>query len=151
LINMIKSFNVGVLASLAGLSQAAISADAVAAIQSCPALEQKTYSGYLSLTDTKKLHYVYVESLSATQATDPVLLWSNGGPGCSSLLGLFQENGPLKVDDRTATCGSNPYSWNGNANVLYIEAPAGVGFSLAGDRDHAQNDMSQSEDLFQGL
>jgi len=97
------------------------------------------------------LHYVYTESLRSPR-NDPVLLWSNGGPGCSSLLGLFEENGPWTVDDLTKTCTHNPYSWNHYANVLYIEAPAGVGFSTAsGPEDHAQNDMSQSDDLFKAV
>ena len=56
------------------------------------------YSGYLDVTDTKKLHYVYVESQN-DPTTDPVLLWFNGGPGCSSLLGFFQEHGPWVIDD----------------------------------------------------
>jgi carboxypeptidase C (cathepsin A) len=56
------------------------------------------YSGYLPVTDTKSLHYVYVES-ETNVANDPVLIWFNGGPGCSSLLGAFQENGPWVYED----------------------------------------------------
>ena len=46
------------------------------------------FSGYLKVTETKELHYVYVTSLDNPQ-TDPVVVWFNGGPGCSSLLALF--------------------------------------------------------------
>lgn len=52
------------------------------------------YSGYLSVGDEKYLHYVYVASQSPTAATDPVVLWMNGGPGCSSLEGFLYEQGP---------------------------------------------------------
>ena len=46
------------------------------------------YSGYLTASPSKRLHYVLVTSLS-DPANDPVVVWFNGGPGCSSLLALF--------------------------------------------------------------
>ena len=48
-----------------------------------------TYSGYLNVSETKMLHYMFFESKSEDAAKDPVLIWFNGGPGCSSLLGAF--------------------------------------------------------------
>lgn len=85
-------------------------------------------------------------------ANDPVLMWFNGGPGCSSMLGFFQENGPFVVDDDNNTIYANPYSWNSNANVLYFEMPAGVGFSV-GDTpyDLTHNDYTQSTDMLAAL
>jgi serine carboxypeptidase-like clade 2 len=62
-----------------------------------------------------------------------VILWFNGGPGCSSLLGFFQEHGPYVMDNGQYDFIANPYSWNKEATVLYIESPAGVGFSLCPD------------------
>ncbi len=50
------------------------------------------YSGYLDLSASKKMHYIYIESESNPE-TDPIVFWSNGGPGCSGILGLF--NGTL--------------------------------------------------------
>lgn len=98
------------------------------------------YSGYLNVTENKMLHYMFVESKNAP-ATDPVLIWFNGGPGCSSLLGAFQENGPWVVDDN-GTIYENPHPWNEKANVLYLESPAGVGYSLALDEASLNtNDM----------
>jgi len=94
-------------------------------------LTDTMYSGYLPITETKKLHYVLVASNSTNAATDPLLIWFNGGPGCSSLLGFFQENGPLVIEEN-GDMSVNTYPWNVRANVLYIESPAGVGFSLAG-------------------
>ena len=112
-----------------------------------------TYSGYLSIdgSTTKQLHYVYTESQDKP-AEDPLLLWFNGGPGCSSMLGFFQENGPWVVDDDNNTIYENKWSWNHRANVLYIESPAGVGFSLAStDPDKKHNDYTQSVDTFAAL
>jgi len=114
-------------------------------------MASKSYSGMFNVTATKSLHYVFIESTNDATA-DPVLLWSNGGPGCSSLLGLFAENGPYILDNNNQKCVENPYTWNANASLLYIESPAGVGFSTAGDAaDWAQNDMTQSEDLFKAV
>lgn len=61
-------------------------------------MKTNSYSGYLNVSDIKALHYVFVESQN-DPANDPVVIWFNGGPGCSSLLGFFQENGPYLVDD----------------------------------------------------
>lgn len=58
-----------------------------------------------------------------------VLVWLNGGPGCSSLGGLAQENGPLRFPGNAAKPSANPYSWTKLGNVLYIDQPSGAGFS----------------------
>jgi len=89
------------------------------------------YAGYITVNAThgRALHYWFVESQN-DPTTDPLVLWLQGGPGCSSLLGLLTENGPFVVQpDLTVTL--NPYSWNRIANMLYVEAPAGVGFSYS--------------------
>jgi len=111
-----------------------------------------TYSGYLNVTETKSLHYIYVESMDSP-SFDPLVIWFNGGPGCSSMLGFMQEHGPWIIDDGEDYINPNPYSWNRRANMLYIESPAGVGFSIAGEEtsDWTQNDMSQSEDAMIAL
>lgn len=96
------------------------------------AINFKQYSGYLRAdTDGKPkkfFHYWFVESQN-NPAEDPVLLWLNGGPGCSSLLGLFTELGPFTVNQDSLSL--NNYSWNHVANVLFLESPSDVGFSYA--------------------
>jgi carboxypeptidase C (cathepsin A) len=52
------------------------------------------YSGYLDLPQGKNFHYVYFPSQSAKKS-DPLLVWLNGGPGCSSMIGMLFENGPF--------------------------------------------------------
>lgn len=46
------------------------------------------------------------------------------------MLGFLQEHGPYVMEDETTTFHKNDYSWNREANMLYIESPAGVGFSF---------------------
>ncbi|OQR86765.1 serine protease family S10, partial [Achlya hypogyna] len=86
------------------------------------------YAGHLQLqSNGQKMFYWLVES-EESPATDPLVLWLNGGPGCSSLGGFFTELGPFVVNsDLTLT--RNPYAWNRKANVVFLESPAGVGFS----------------------
>lgn len=86
------------------------------------------YSGYLNISVNKSFHYIFFESNTTKNLTDPVILWLNGGPGCSSLLGAFQENGPFIFNTNQFGLQNtvNPYSWNNFSNVLYIESPAGV-------------------------
>ncbi|CAJ0916255.1 unnamed protein product, partial [Mesorhabditis belari] len=74
----------------------------------------------------------YVESQNKPD-TDPVVLWLNGGPGCSSLQGLTVELGPFRVNNFGEEVVLNPYSWNKYANIIFLDAPAGVGFSVRRD------------------
>jgi len=57
-----------------------------------------------------------------------LIIWFQGGPGCSGLYGLFNENGPFRIDENNNVVDSK-YSWNSIANILYIDQPVGTGFS----------------------
>lgn len=74
------------------------------------------------------LHYWFAEAETAGASSKPVVLWLNGGPGSSSLLGMMQEQGPLLIN-ATGGLMKNPYSWTKQANLLALESPGGVGFS----------------------
>lgn len=90
----------------------------------------KQYSGYLdNEEDDKHLFYWFFESRNDPKH-DPVVLWLNGGPGCSSLTGLFMELGPSFIDeDRKVKY--NPNSWNANASVIFLDQPVNVGYSYS--------------------
>jgi Serine carboxypeptidase len=87
--------------------------------------------GYIPLKDDKEMFYWLVEGASADVRSDgPLVLWLNGGPGCSSLTGLLTENGPFRpTGTRPVHLVPNEYSWNQVANVVYLESPPPVGFS----------------------
>lgn len=110
---------------------AAPAADRVASLPGFGAPLSPFYSGYLAAGPGQRLHYVYSAAIGADPASAPLVLWSNGGPGCSSMEGAFSESGPYHVQQFTSppTLELNPYTWNNETNNLFIESPAGVGFS----------------------
>ncbi|CAJ0564842.1 unnamed protein product, partial [Mesorhabditis spiculigera] len=110
----------------------------------------KQYSGYLDISDQKSLYYWYVESQNKPD-TDPLILWLNGGPGCSSLEGLFVELGPFRANNFGAQLTLNPYSWNKYANIIFLDAPAGVGFSVRRDGRWNYTDDEVADDNHKAL
>lgn len=62
-------------------------------------------------------------------ASDEITIWLNGGPGCSSLDGLLQENGPFLWQSGTYAPIKNPYAWTNLTNMVWVDQPAGTGFS----------------------
>eukprot|EP01090_Pellita_catalonica_P021974 TRINITY_DN8373_c0_g2_i1.p1 TRINITY_DN8373_c0_g2~~TRINITY_DN8373_c0_g2_i1.p1 ORF type:complete len:478 (-),score=46.60 TRINITY_DN8373_c0_g2_i1:69-1502(-) len=94
----------------------------------------KQYAGYKTVDEEhgRALFYWFAESQS-TPEFDPVVLWLTGGPGCSSLIAFLSENGPFRPNIGGETLRKDPYSWNQKANVIWLESPAGVGFSYSND------------------
>ncbi len=62
-------------------------------------------------------------------ATKEIAIWLQGGPGCSSLTGLLQENGPFLWPPGVAQPYPNPYSWTNLTNMIWIDYPYGIGLS----------------------
>eukprot|EP01084_Bolivina_argentea_P106689 190867_1 len=110
----------------------------------------KQYSGYLDASSTNHLHYWFQESQNNPE-TDPIVLWLNGGPGCSSLDGLLYEQGSIHVYDN-GTLWKNVYSWNLNASMIYMEAPICVGFSYQdGTTNCHQSDNGTATDNYHAI
>ncbi|RKF81595.1 Carboxypeptidase Y-like protein A [Golovinomyces cichoracearum] len=105
----------------------------------------KQYSGYLDDNENDKhLFYWFFESRNDPE-NDPVILWLNGGPGCSSLTGLFVELGPASID-KNIHLVHNPYSWNSNASVIFLDQPVNVGYSYSGRS--VSNTVAASKDIY---
>ncbi|EES10676.1 hypothetical protein BDA96_06G064600 [Sorghum bicolor] len=114
-------------------AQAAAAEDKISALPGQPPVGFAQYSGYIPVDAAGKrsLFYYFAEA-EADPAAKPLVLWLNGGPGCSSVgVGAFSENGPFRPSGNALT--RNEYSWNKEANMLYLESPAGVGFSYSTD------------------
>ena len=93
------------------------------------------YSGFVEVehqTDSNLFYWFFREENGNTNA--PLVLWINGGPGSSSMLGNLLENGPLRLvrdeDSNTTNVHSlKGQAWSAVANVVYVDQPVGVGFS----------------------
>ncbi|KAK7341303.1 hypothetical protein VNO80_24229 [Phaseolus coccineus] len=120
-------------------------ADRVYGLPGQPPVKFKQYAGYITVNEThgRALFYWFFE---ATQKPEekPVLLWLNGGPGCSSIgYGEAEELGPFFPQDSSQPkLKLNPYSWNNAVNLLFLESPVGVGFSYT----NTSSDISELGD-----
>ncbi|KAI9168750.1 hypothetical protein LWI28_001504 [Acer negundo] len=103
-------------------------ADRVTDLPGQPQVAFKHYAGYVHLQQ-KALFYWFFEAQDNI-SHKPLVLWLNGGPGCSSIAyGAAQELGPFLVRSNGTELHLNKHSWNKVANMLFLEAPVGVGFS----------------------
>ena len=83
-------------------------------------------------------------------STDPIILWLNGGPGCSSMLGLFNEVGPYLMKGKNDYFEQEVNQWSLQLknNMIFLESPVGVGFSEDGDKDRQWGDNSTAIDSY---
>lgn len=115
-------------------------------------------SGYLDIpgvNGTKKHFFFWLfgpRRATASGEGTPVILWLTGGPGCSSGIGLGLENGPCLTDEQSKTLKYNPYGWNDEAYLLYIDQPIGTGYSYSeSERNVERNEEEVGEDMYQVL
>jgi len=103
----------------------------------------KQYAGLLPIGDAAgtELYFWFVES-ARSPAKDPLVFWTNGGPGASSVaFGFWTEHGPFRLSNSSGIVRPVPYnhSWNRIANVLYVEMPSGVGYSHSRNANKYRN------------
>jgi vitellogenic carboxypeptidase-like protein len=117
-------------------------------------LPNPTHSGYLDIQKNagSKIYYQYYEADSpypdAKRA--PIILWLQGGPGCSSLFGTFYLNGPFALQT-DLTLQRNPGRWNRQYGMLFVDQPIGTGFSIAGSQPIPNNELALASDLYVSL
>ncbi|KQK07419.1 serine carboxypeptidase 2 [Brachypodium distachyon] len=122
------------LAALLALAAAASedhAADRIARLPGQPAVDFDMYSGYITVDKAagRSLFYLLQEAPEEAQPA-PLVLWLNGGPGCSSVAyGASEELGAFRIRPDGANLVLNQYRWNKVANILFLDSPAGVGFS----------------------
>lgn len=105
------------------------------------------FSGYIPVGESKQIHYWFVESMK-NPSSDPLTFWTNGGPGCSGLIGFLTEQGPFKPN-KEMNLELNPYAWNQISNMVFVEIPAGVGYSYSDNKsDYTTGDDQTAEDNY---
>lgn len=105
----------------------------------------KQYSGYLDVEDEDKHFFYWAFESRNDPKNDPVILWLNGGPGCSSLTGLFFELGPSSIGEDLKPI-HNPYAWNNNATVIFLDQPVNVGYSYSSSS--VSNTVTAGKDVY---
>ncbi|KAK4607882.1 hypothetical protein RGQ29_001626 [Quercus rubra] len=118
--------------------------DRISALPGQPPVTFSQFSGYVTVNKQpgRALFYWLTEA-TAFPEKKPLVLWFNGGPGCSSVaFGASEEIGPFRINRTGLSLYLNEYSWNREANLLFLESPAGVGFSYTNTR----SDLNDSGD-----
>lgn len=117
-------------------------------------LPSQHYSGYLTALNGSYLHYYLVEAAEVQPSMAPLVLWMNGGPGCSSMDGWGYELGPFHFKGYNSSgpiFELNPFTYARIANVMFLEAPPGVGFSYREDGDYSITDTQNAENNLQAV
>lgn len=117
-----------------------------------------TESGYLSIEGKKgaRMFYAYYEAISAPteqqKSEIPILLWLQGGPGCSGMIGNFFEIGPWRIEGPDLRLHQNTAPWNRVFGLLFLDSPIASGFSIAPSEDQIPtNQEDVAKDLYAAL
>ncbi|XP_047311469.1 serine carboxypeptidase-like [Impatiens glandulifera] len=110
------------------------------------------HAGYYRLPHSKDARMFYFFFESRKNETDaPVVIWLSGGPGCSSSIALFYENGPFQITNNSSLIW-NDFGWDQVSNLIYVDQPTGTGFSYSSDESSIRNDEEGvSNDLYDFL
>ncbi|OWZ22816.1 Serine protease [Phytophthora megakarya] len=124
-------------------------------IQNLPGLDAAAkviqHAGRIALQDSEKnmLFYWHFQAAKDSEKA-PLLIWLNGGPGCSSMQGLFLGNSPFKLLNESAI-GKNEHSWHDHANLLFVDQPVGTGMSYTRDNNYRSDEGAVAEDFYEFL
>lgn len=106
-----------------------------------------SYSGYFTVN--KQFHSnIFFWFFENRNVEAPVLLWLQGGPGASSLFGLFEENGPFIV--RQDRIKFRTFAWTRTHSMLYMDSPVGTGYSFTSG-GYARNETTIGKNLYEAL
>ncbi|KAH0922455.1 LOW QUALITY PROTEIN: hypothetical protein HID58_022473 [Brassica napus] len=95
------------------------------------------HAGYYKLPNSKAARMFYFFFESRSNKADPVVIWLTGGPGCSSELALFYENGPFTVSNNSSLAWTISLGQGIKSN---LRGPTGTGFSYTSDESDLRHD-----------
>lgn len=123
----------------------------VTGLPDAPDLAEAQYAGFIpvGVGSHANIFYWLFESRKSPKE-DPIVIWLNGGPGCSSMDGLFVELGPYKMTSNRKIV-MNQLSWNMEANLLFIDQPVGTGLSYSTTNTYARNDLEVNTAFYEFL
>ena len=96
-----------------------------------PGISAASFAGYFEVDAAAgaELFFWYWPPLNGN-ASAPLIVWLQGGPGSSSLFGMFAENGPYRLSSPTEPV-PNPFTWAQENHIVYLDNPRGTGYSYA--------------------
>jgi len=77
------------------------------------------FHGLLPSTNDGSTFFYWLFPAHNNPKTAPLMVWLTGGPGCSSELSMFTENGPMLLNPKTYKLEANPFTWNKDINMLF--------------------------------
>jgi carboxypeptidase D len=89
----------------------------------------ESYAGLLPIDNTGRELFFWFTPSDNPEADNEIVIWLNGGPGCSSLYGFLREQGPVLWRPGASVPVHNPWSWRNLTNIVWIDQPVGTGFS----------------------
>ncbi|KAH8662359.1 serine carboxypeptidase 1, partial [Xylariales sp. PMI_506] len=106
----------------------------------------ESYAGLLPIedansTDSSELFFWFFPSTNPA-ASKEIIVWFTGGPGCSSMSALLEENGPFTWMPGTYAPQLNPWGWNHLSNIVWIDQPVGTGYDLGNPTYHDEFDVA---------
>ncbi|XP_045683966.1 probable serine carboxypeptidase CPVL isoform X2 [Phyllostomus hastatus] len=124
----------------------------LSAVPPLQGLDLVSYCGFLTVNKTYNSNlFFWFFPAKMQSSTAPLVVWLQGGPGSSSLFGLFMENGPFAVT-KNLTLYLRDFAWTSTLSMLYIDNPVGAGFSFTDDpQGYASNEDDVARDLFSAL
>ncbi|KLP05571.1 PRC1-Carboxypeptidase y, serine-type protease [Fusarium fujikuroi] len=106
-------------------------------------------SGFIDTPEDDSHVFFWLFESKNDFSKDPIIFFMSGGPGASSTgFGNLMELGPCRVTTDGSETVDNPYGWNTNATVLFVDQPIPVGFSYGKTMPKGLAEASNAMDRF---